>query len=311
MTRAARLAAACGLVLTIGAGLGQAATAPSRTAQAAPPAKAPTASQPAKPVPPKPAPVKPKSTAAAAPQKPAAPLVEKPVPFAPGETLTYDISWASFLTAATATVTVREKRASFDSTAYYIVAEGQPTALLSALYRLFYKADTLLDAFTLLPQRGSLYSREGGRQRLRSTRFEQQARTAQYDVQVASGANELRPDAQRLLTLPAHTQDPLSAIYVMRAMELKPGLTMAMPVSLNGDTLKVQVAVGDREPITSGVGELRCWKVTPTLFDAKGQPDPRKLTVWISDDARRLPVLLQAELPVGRFGLTLRDVSGR
>jgi hypothetical protein len=246
------------------------------------------------------------------PPKPAAPLVEKPVPFATGETLAYDISWASFLTAATATVTVREKRESYGSTAYYIVAEGQPTALLSALYRLYYKADTLLDAFTLLPQRGSLYSREGGRQRMRSTLFEQQARKAQYEVQTASGANELKTDAPpRALSLPAYTQDPLSAIFVIRAMELKAGQTMSMPVSLNGDTLKVQVSVGEPETIASGLGQLRCWKVTPTLFDAKGQPDARKLTLWISDDARRLPVALQAELPVGRFGLTLRDVSGR
>ena len=86
---------------------------------------------------------------------------ERPVPFRPGETLTYDVSWSSYLAAGTAVVTVKEKRPSFDSTAYYIVAEARPTPLLSKLYTLYYKLDTLLDAYTLLPQRGSVYSEEG------------------------------------------------------------------------------------------------------------------------------------------------------
>ena len=31
------------------------------------------------------------------------------------------------------------------------------------------------------------------------------------------------------------------------------------------------------------------------------------MAVWISDDARRLPVRIQAQLPVGSFVLTLKD----
>jgi hypothetical protein len=222
--------------------------------------------------------------------------------------LSYDVSWSSFLTAATATATVREKRASFNSLAYYIVAEGQPTALVAALYKLYYKADTLLDAFTLLPQRGSLYSKEGNRQRMRETRFDRAAGTTQYEVQ--SGSSTMHTDGQQTLALPADTQDPLSALYVLRTLDFKPGLTMTMPVSLNSETYRVKVTVGDRETITSGVGALRCWKVTPSVLDAAAKPEAATFTVWISDDARRLPVLLQADLPVGRFGLTLREVTG-
>ncbi len=32
------------------------------------------------------------------------------------------------------------------------------------------------------------------------------------------------------------------------------------------------------------------------------------MAVWISTDARRLPVRLQADLPVGNFNLVLREV---
>src|SRR5260370_39451368 len=107
---------------------------------------------------------------AAAPTK--APKTERSVPFATGETLSYDVSWSSYLTAGTATTTVKEKKPSFGSTAYYIVAEGRPTPLLSKLYAVYYKMDTLLDSFTLLPQRGSVYSEEGKRHRFNATHFE-------------------------------------------------------------------------------------------------------------------------------------------
>ncbi len=130
-----------------------------------------------------------KSPATAPARKPAAvakkaPAAKKPmaVPFSAGERLTYDISWSSYLTAGTATVTVQERRNTGQSQAYYIVAEGQPTPLLSKLYTLYYKADTLLDAYTLLPHRGSVYSQEGRRQREGRRPSTSRASSASYEV---------------------------------------------------------------------------------------------------------------------------------
>src|SRR5712664_3903133 len=117
---------------------------------------------------------------------PAVPRAERNVPFRVGETLTYDVSWSSFVTAGTAVAQVREKKPSFNSTAYYIVAEGRPTPLVSKLYSLYYKLDTLLDTYTLLPQRGTVYSEERSRHRLRITRFDRAAKRAFFEYQTDS-----------------------------------------------------------------------------------------------------------------------------
>lgn len=241
----------------------------------------------------RPAPRPPRATAPPA-------RTERPVPFRVGESLAYDVSWSSFVTAGAATVTVREKRASHGSSAYYIVAEGRPTPLLSKLYTLYYRADTLLDAFTLLPQRGSIYSEEGGERRTKIVSFNQGSRTAVYEVQAATRV-------RRDLSLPPHAQDALSALYVMRALPMKPGTSITMPVSDSGRTYKVQVTVGAAEPVRTGLGTLNAWRVTPTLYDERGRPTGRQLALWISDDARKLPVRLQADLAVGSFVLTLRE----
>src|SRR6185436_4457210 len=166
----------------------------------------------------------PAPTSKATPAAPAAaPKREQPVPFKPGEVLEFDIGWSTFVTAGTATVSVKEKKPSYGSTAYYILAEGRPTSLVSKLYALYYKADTLLDSYSLLPQRGSLYSEEGKRHRMKTTVFNQAAKKASYEV-------ETRTMVKKDLVIPAFTQDALSAIYVLRSIPFKAGDKFNMPV---------------------------------------------------------------------------------
>lgn len=234
--------------------------------------------------------------------KQAMPRVERSVPFKVGETLTYDVSWSTFVTAGTATMTVKEKKASFNSTAYYIVAEGKPTPLVGKLYTLYYKMDTLLDSYTLLPQRGSLYSEEGSHHRFRITEFDRKSSKALFEYQ--TGAAPIKTG----FPVSPVVQDALSAIYVLRAIPLRPGDRMTMPVADNGTNFKVQVDVGAAtERVRTPLGEMPAWRVRPSIFDDKGKPVGRNIAVWVSDDQRRLPLKFQAELPVGSFNLVLRE----
>jgi hypothetical protein len=233
---------------------------------------------------------------------PAAPKREMPVPFKAGEVLEYDIGWSSFVTAGTATVSVKEKRPSYGSLAYYIVAEGRPTTIVSKLYTLYYKADTLLDSYTLLPQRGSLYSEEGKRHRMKTTTFNQAAKKASYEI-------ETRTVVKKDLAIPGFTQDALSAIYVLRSIPFKSGEKFNMPVSDNGQIYKVQMQVGAVEPVKTGLGTINGLRITPVIT-GPDKDSPRGLALWVSDDARRLPLKMEAQLLVGKFTVTLTKASG-
>ncbi|AMY11699.1 hypothetical protein LuPra_04957 [Luteitalea pratensis] len=245
-----------------------------------------------------PAPNKPGAPAPAAATRPAGP--EKVVPFKPGEMLTYDVSWSDTLTAGSATLTVRDKRTSFGSTAYYLVAEGQPTSLLSKLYAVYYKADTLVDAYTLFPQRGSVFSQENGRQRMKETKFDQAKRAATFQMRTATTMTQDQ-------ALPGPTHDGLSALTAMRTMTFAPGASSSFAVADSGYLYRVTLNVGAKETIPTGLGGLPAWKIVPAIRDSRGQVVGRGMAVWISDDARRLPVRIQAQLPVGTFVLTLKD----
>ena len=54
---------------------------------------------------------------------------------------------------------------------------------------------------------------------------------------------------------------------------------------------------------------MNAYKIVPVITGSKTAA-PRGLAVWISDDARRLPLKIEAQLAVGRFVVSLRKVTG-
>ena len=146
------------------------------------------------------------------------------MPFRTGELLTYDVSYSTYVTAGTVTMQVQAKRPSYNSVAYYVVAEARPTPLMSKLYTLYYKADVLMDVYTLLPQRAGVYSEEGQRHQMKVTTFNNATRKATFE-------NVTAKSGKREFPVPAFTQDALSAIYVMRALPLKVGAKETIPVA--------------------------------------------------------------------------------
>jgi hypothetical protein len=230
----------------------------------------------------------------------AVPRAELPVPFRPGETLSYDVSWSSFVVAGTATVTVREKKPSFSSTAYYIVAEGRPLPLLTRLYSLYYKMDSLLDAFTALSQRGSLYAEEGADKRTSTTRFDRAGRRVFFEEQSDTTTRLDYP-------VPADTQDGLATLYALRSRAVRPGEKLAIAVADSGTLYNVRLTVGAPERVSVPFGAMNAWSLKGFISDAENLPVWDNIGIWISSDSRRLPLKMQADLPVGSFVLALRE----
>ncbi len=195
---------------------------------------------------------------------------------------------------------VQAKRPSYNSTAYYAVAEAQTEGLLAKLDTLYYKADTLIDAFTMLPQRGSVFSREGSRQRMKITTFDHPRKQGRFEMQTAS---KMVKD----LTLATATQDVLSAIYALRTIAPKAGEKFTMPVSDSGWLYQVLWTVGQVEPVKTASGQtVQALRVTPRATDEKGQAVGTGSVLWLATDGSYRPVRLEAAATVGRIVLALK-----
>jgi len=236
------------------------------------------------------------------PAAPAKPRGEVVVPFRPGEVLTYDVSYSTYVTAGTVTMQVQAKRPSYNSVAYYVVAEARPTPLMSKVYTLYYKADVLMDVYTLLPQRAGVYSEEGQRHQMKVTTFDNAARKATFE-------NVTAKSGKREFPVPAFTQDALSAIYVMRALPLKVGAKETIPVASGGHSFRAQVSVVGTETLQTAAGPFQTFRLRTALSDENGRPSGRPIQIWISDTPGRVPVKLQSDLSVGSFVLTLNQAK--
>ena len=130
---------------------------------------------------------------------------ERTVPFRTGETLTYDVSWSTFLVAGTVVTTVKEKKQSFDSTAYYIVAEARPTPLVSStLLPVLQAGHAARRLHAAVRSAAPSTPKKGNGTRLKTTRFDRKAKQAFFEYQSTTTVKADFPIA-------ASTQDALSA----------------------------------------------------------------------------------------------------
>ena len=225
-------------------------------------------------------------------------LADATVPFRVGETLTYDVTFSSYLVAGTAVATVEDKRSVSSMSAYHIVAEGRPVPMLSSVYAVYFKMETLLDSVTLLPHRVAIYSEDGAQKRIGRTSFDRVTRRASFEVEPETAA-------PREFDVPQQVQDGLSALYVLRSMNWKTGDQVVMPVTAEGNVYAVRTAVTGLERVSVPIGELDAWNLKVDI-DNIDQSAANNIGVWISTDARRLPLKMQADLPLGRFEVLLR-----
>jgi hypothetical protein len=105
--------------------------------------------------------------------------------------------------------------------------------------------------------------------------------------------------------LSAKTFDTLSCIYFIRASELVAG----KPVHLDIFDLKrvwnTEVRVLKREELRTPRGKFKTIVVRPTLRSEGVKSRTDYMTVWLTDDERRIPVKMTVKLKVGEFEATL------
>ncbi len=110
------------------------------------------------------------------------------------------------------------------------------------------------------------------------------------------------------LNSPAH--DIITAIYAMRLLPLAVGKSFELTVSDTGSNYKIPVRVTAREQQKTDLGKFWCYKVEPELFgDGRYIEKDGSFTLWLTDDARRLPVRAQISTDYGRVEVKIKSAK--
>jgi len=103
----------------------------------------------------------------------------------------------------------------------------------------------------------------------------------------------------RKISIETGTQDPISSLYAMRSIMLKPGMTLSFPVMDGDRTYQLEARVIGQELITTKLGNFNSHRTEIRIRPVDSSSNERAIVVWFSTDQRRLPVLATVSLPVG------------
>lgn len=213
------------------------------------------------------------------------------VPWKIGEYFQFSIDWNG-LNGGSALMQVQNIQSVDGHRAYRIVTKAESNSFVSKFYKVRDRAESFIDAESLYTRRFEKHLREGGYKKDLLVRFEQEDRKAYYD-------------GGKTYDVAAQVHDVLSAFYYVRTRPLPDGAVFSIPAHDNEKSYDLVVKVYKRERIEVPAGKFDCVLVEPILksegvFKSKGQ-----ILVWLSDDERRIPVMVKTKVPVGSISVTL------
>jgi hypothetical protein len=233
-------------------------------------------------------------------EEPQAPSAQPPLlPFHPGEQLTYRISWSNVFSAGTATMEVRQERTADGREALRFVSRARSLGIVDAFYRVDDMVQSLFDPRAMVPLSYSMRQRHGKRKKHRDLTFDH-----------AQGRVVYHKDGfEDIAEIPGDAQDALSSLYVLRSRET---FTTSQPVIINvhdsGKTWAVEIHVLGRERVKVPAGEFDTIKIKTYpkyegVFMHKGE-----IFIWLTDDRRRVPVLMKSTITIGSIMASLTDM---
>ena len=111
------------------------------------------------------------------------------------------------------------------------------------------------------------------------------------------------------ITIPSNTYDLMSAFYYIRTQNLAPGNAIPVNVSVDGKSYDAIIHVERRETIDTLFGRRSCVVIRPALQGDAIFKQSGDIFIWLTDDADKVPVLLQSKVPFGHFRAVLSKVE--
>jgi hypothetical protein len=218
--------------------------------------------------------------------------------FGVGEELYYDIS-VGFVTAGRAQMKIPSASTINNRSCYDIEFLVQSTSFFDALYKVRDRYESHLDMDGLFPHRFVQQIREGGYKRDFSASFDHARGTAT----TSEGTYRIEP----------YTQDILSAFYFMRTYDFssfRPGQKVYLKNFYKDSSYVLTVKFLGRQTIKVDAGKFNCLLLEPITKEGGLFKSTGRVIVWVSDDERRVPVQVEAEIPVGSITAELTSYKG-
>ncbi len=117
-----------------------------------------------------------------------------------------------------------------------------------------------------------------------------------------------------LVSFPKDAQDMVSSFYYLRnnldVKALEEGDTIDMNMFFDKENYKFRLKFLGRDTLKTNFGKVRCLIFRPYVQAGRVFKEKESLTVWVSDDDNKIPLLIKADLAVGSLKATLTQFKG-
>jgi hypothetical protein len=178
----------------------------------------------------------------------------------------------------------------------------ESTGLVSKLFKV--NNDYVSNLESDLCSSGSyLKAEEGARHKETSVTFNRESRKAEYLEKDLDKKTVVHADE---IDIPACVHDVLGALYTLRTLNLQPGQTTQVAVSDGKKSVMARVEAQQREELKTPAGSFKTIRYEAFLFNDVLYRRYGHLHIWLTDDARKLPVQIRVRLQFTIGTITLQ-----
>lgn len=214
-----------------------------------------------------------------------------------GEDLHYSVRYG-FIEAGKARLHV-EAGPDYDGRpTWRVVGTGRSLRAFDWAFKVRDHYETHIDQAGLFPHHFIRRVREGGYRLERDIAFDAKRRTS----------TTTQDDRVSHHALPAFCQDLVSAFYYARNLPIEQmdvGDLIEIPTLIDGKIHPLRARLTGRGNVKVKSGEFDCWSFSPVVQKGRIWKSDSDLTVHVSADSRRIPVLVTSDLLIGSIRLEL------
>jgi Protein of unknown function (DUF3108) len=118
-------------------------------------------------------------------------------------------------------------------------------------------------------------------------------------------ANPGKPPREKVLPYQDGMSSLLPVLYFIRLQKYKEGQMFRIPVSYDEKNYQFDILVGKREKIKTDCGKVKTVRLEPKLFGGRFFRPQGEMTIWLSEDRRRIPLRLIAKTSSGTVSAKL------
>jgi len=221
-----------------------------------------------------------------------------------GEWLKFRVHYG-LLTAGSATLQV-DKKYLDGKEVFHIKGYGETTGMTSWFFPVKDDYQSYVDVEKDIPYRFIRKIDEGGHTKDVVIEFN-------HDTQEALIINK-KHKTEKTVSFPEGVQDMVSSFYYLRnnldVTGIKANDEIELDMFFDKENYKFKLKFLGREIIDTEFGKVPCLLFRPYVQSGRVFKEKESLTLWVSDDDNKIPLVIQADLMVGSLKATLIEFKG-